>query len=202
MGKSRVHGLVAIMEKAELFRRIFHMTAIVYLLYYLLPEELVPGFYKWYGVVIIVFITLIVEGMRIKRGALFFGLRKYEKRRMSAFAWFAIGMGIALLWFKMVFVVPVVIGMAIIDPLIGEIKRKKEELYPFLPSLIYGLIVFLCLLLISERHIHLKILFTVVATISAISAEHYKSKYIDDDFLMIVIPLFALTCFDYLLSLF
>lgn len=189
------------MEKAEVIRRIFHMTAIVYLLYYLLPEELFPGFYKWYGVVIIVFATLIVEGVRLKTGMLFFGLREYEKMRMSAFAWFAIGMGIALLWFDMVYVVPVVIGMALTDPLIGEIKRKKEELYPLFPSLIYGIIVFLCLLLLSGMFIVLKILFTVVATVSAISAEHYKLKYVDDDFLMIVIPLLALTGLDHLLSL-
>lgn len=189
------------MKKAELIRRIFHMTAVVYLVYYLLPEELFPGFYKWYGVLIILFATLAVETLRLKTGRLFFGLREYEEKRVSAFAWFAIGMSIALLWFEMVYVVPVIIGMAFIDPLIGEIKRKNERLYPVLPFIIYGIIMFSCLLIISEIKIGLLILLTFVAAFFAILAEHWDIKYIDDDFLMIIIPLLALTGLDYLFSL-
>lgn len=189
------------MKKAELLRRIFHMTAVVYLVYYLLPKELFPGFYKWYGVFIIVCIVLIFEGVRLKKGKLFFGLRNYEKKRISAFAWFAIGMGLALLFFKMVYVVPVVIGMAFIDPLIGEIKRRKKSLYPMVPSVIYGIIVFPCLMLLSKMSMVPLILFTLTATFSAISAEHWDIKYVDDDFLMIVIPLLALSALDVLFSL-
>ncbi len=55
--------------------------------------------------------------------------------------------------------------------------------------------------MLSGKPVYLKILFTAVATISAISAEHYKLKYVDDDFLMIVIPLIALTIIDFLISL-
>lgn len=189
------------MKKAELIRRIFHMTAVVYLVYYLLPEELFPGFYKWYGVLIILFTTLAVEALRLKTGKVFFGLREYEEKRVSAFAWFAIGMSIALLWFEMVYVVPVVIGMAFTDPLIGEIKLKNERLYPVLPFVIYGMIMFLCLLILSEMKIGLLILLTFVATFFAIPAERWEIKYIDDDFLMIVIPLIALTALDRLFSL-
>lgn len=189
------------MKKAEVIRRIFHMTAVVYLVYYLLPEELFPGFYKWYGVLIILFATLAVEAVRLKTGMIFFGLRKYEEKRISAFAWFSIGMAIALLWFEMVYVVPVVIGMAFIDPLIGEIKRKNERFYPVLPSVIYGMIMFSCLLILSEMNSGLLILFTFTATFFALLAERWDIKYIDDDFLMIVIPLLALTALDHLFSL-
>lgn len=190
------------MKKAEMIRRILHMTAVVYLVYYLLPEELFPGFYKWYGVLIILCATLAVEALRLKTGKVFFGLREYEKKRVSAFAWFAIGMSIALLWFEMVYVVPVVIGMAFIDPLIGEIKRKNERFYPILPIVIYGTIMFTCLLILSEMSIGPLILLTFVATFFAILAERWNIKYIDDDFLMIIIPLLALTGLDYLFSLF
>ena len=188
------------MESQEIFRRIFHMTAVVYLAYYLLPEELLPGFYKRYGVLIIVFIALFVEGVRLKTGKIFFGLRKYEKKQISAFAWFAIGMGCALLLFKMEYVVPVVIGMAFTDPLIGEIKRRREKLYPVIPIIFYGTIVFLCLFFLTEVTIILLILFTLMATLSAIFAEWWKIKYIDDDFLMIVIPLVVLSALDYIFS--
>jgi hypothetical protein len=201
VGKSRVHGLGGIMESQEIFRRIFHMTAVVYLVYYLLPEELLPGFYKWYGVLIIVFIALIVEGVRLRTGRIFFGLRKYEKKQISAFAWFSIGMGCALLLFKMEYVVPVVIGMAFTDPLIGEIKRRRKKLYPIIPLIFYGAIVFLCLFFLTEISMILLSIFTVLATISAIFAEKWNIKYIDDDFLMIIIPLVVLNALDYIFSL-
>lgn len=200
MGESRVHGLGGIMESAETFRRIIHMSAIVYLAYYLIPKELFPGFYKWQGVVVIVMGTLIVEGVRLKTKKIPFGMRGYEKKQISAFAWFALGMGIALLFFKMQYVVPCVIGMAVIDPLIGESKRRKKTLYPVLPSLFYGLIMLVCLLLLSNLTLLLILLFTVIGTIFAIFAENWDIKFIDDDFLMLILPLLALSALDYLLS--
>ncbi len=187
------------MEKSEIFRRIFHMTAIGYLVYFLLPNELIPGFYKWYGLLIIICFALAVESFRLKTGKLFFGLREYEKKQVSAFAWFAIGMSIALLFFKMQFVVPAVIGMALIDPLIGEIKQRKKSLYPVLPFVVYWLIMFSCLFLLSDLILAIVILFTVIGTFFAIFAESWNIKFIDDDFLMLVVPLLVISGLDYLL---
>ncbi len=176
------------------------MTAMIYLFYYLLPEELFPGFFKWYGVVIVLAVVLIAEGLRLKTGKLLFGMRNYEKNRVSAFTWFAIGMSLALLFFKMEYVVPVIIGMALVDPLIGEIRRRKAKLYPFLPSLIYGIILFLCLFILFEMSIIFLVLFSFIATFFAIFAEWWDIKYIDDDFLMAIIPLLALSGLDNLLA--
>jgi hypothetical protein len=187
------------MEKPRLFRRLFHLTGAFYLVYYILPEELIPGFFKWYGVVILVFAALIVEVIRIKTKKIVYGMRKYERRQISAYAWFAMGMGLALLLFPMIFVVPVVIGMAAIDPLIGEIRFRKKELYPIVPFIFYGIIMFVCLFLFSDMAIWILVLFTIVGTFCAIYAESWNFKAIDDDFLMIVVPLMVLFALDYLL---
>ena len=188
------------MEKPHLFRRLFHMTASFYLAYYLLPEELFPGFFRWYGVVILVAIALFVEAVRLKTGRLVFGMRKYESKQISAYAWFALGMGLALLFFDMIFVVPVVIGMATIDPIIGEIRHRKKELYPGIPSLLYAIIMFICLFLLADMEIWIIVLFTLVGTIVAIYTESWKIKEIDDDFLMIIVPLLALSVLNYFIS--
>jgi hypothetical protein len=187
------------MQKPEIFRRIFHMTAMVYLVYYIIPDELSPGFFKWHGVLIIVFATLIAELLRLRRAKLVFGMRYYEERRVSAYAWFALGMGIALLIFEMKYVVPVVIGMAVIDPLIGEVRRRKKKLYPALQSILYGVIMFLCLFILNGMSFTWLLFFTVIGTVSAISAEQWDIDYVDDDFLMLVIPLITLAMFDYLI---
>jgi hypothetical protein len=101
-------------------------------------------------VLIILSGVLIVEGWRLKSGRHIFGMRAYEEKRVSALAWFSVGMSMALLLFEMHFVVPVVIGMAFVDPLIGEIKRRNKILYPPLPLLVYGIIVFSCLFILAE----------------------------------------------------
>jgi hypothetical protein len=187
------------MEKPRLFRRLFHITGSFYLVYYILPEELIPGFYKWYGVVILVCAAMIVEAIRLKSKKIVYGMRKYEKKQISAYAWFAMGTGIALLFFPMLFVVPVVIGMATIDPLIGEIRFRKKELYPIIPSILYAIIMFVCLFLISDFALWTLVLFTFVGTLCAIYAESWNIKAIDDDFLMIIVPLIVLFALDYLL---
>lgn len=188
------------MEKAEWFRISMHMTAAIYLIYYLLPEQLVPGFYKWFGVILIASVALMIEGLRLITGKLLFGMKLYEKRCISAFAWFTIGMSIALIWFEMRYVVPVIIGFAFIDPLIGEIKQRKERLYPILPSMLYGSIMFSGLLLLSGMGIVILMLFMLIATFSAILAECWDIKFMDDNFLMIVVPLLSLSVLDYIFS--
>jgi hypothetical protein len=175
------------------------MTGSFYLVYYLLPEELLPDFYKWQGVVILVAAALIIEAYRIKTGKLVFGMRKYESKQISAYAWFALGMGIALLFFDMVFVVPVVIGMASIDPVIGEIRYRKKKLYPYVPTLLYAIIMFICLFLLSDMQVWAIALFTTVGTISAICAESWNIKAIDDDFLMIMVPLLSLFVLNFII---
>lgn len=187
------------MEKPHLFRRLFHMTGSLYLVYYLLPEELFPDFYKWQGVVILVAAALLIELYRIRTGKLVFGMRKYESKQVSAYAWFALGMGIALLFFDMVFVVPVVIGMATIDPVIGEIRYRKKKLYPLVPSFLYAVIMFICLFLLSDMPSWALTLFTATGTITAIYAESWNIKAVDDDFLMIIAPLLALFVLNFII---
>jgi hypothetical protein len=188
------------MEKPHLVRRVFHMTASFYLVYYLLPEEILPGFPKWYGVIILMAAALLMEAGRLKTGKLVFGMRKYERSQISAYAWFALGMGLALIFFDMIFVVPVVIGMAIIDPIIGEIRRRNKELYPLVPSISYSIIMVICLFLLSDLELGILVLFTVVGTFSAIYAESWNIKAVDDDFLMIIVPLLALSVLNFFIT--
>jgi hypothetical protein len=93
----------------------------------------------------------------------------------------------------------VVIGMATIDPLIGEVRKRKKKLFPVFPSILYGAIMFSCLFILTGMSIIWLLLFTIIGTVSAISAEQWDIKYIDDDFLMVVIPLITMTMFDYLI---
>lgn len=193
------------MDKEETFRNLVHMCAVIFLVYYPMPDRVLPDpfyhFYKWHGVLVIMIITLIIEIIRLRKGRMVYGLRPNERHRITSLAWFTIAMGIALLVYDIRFVVPVVIGIAFIDPLNDRIKHKSRLLYPLVPTILYACIMLACLSWLTEMAILPLLLLTAVATASAMFSEWWGNKAIDDNFLMILLPLSLLTALDYLLSL-
>lgn len=179
------------------FRRIFHLCAPVFLLYYLVPFDMWGiGVTKQFTLLMTLFIVLIIEAIRMYREKIFFGLRDYEGRQISAYAWAGVGITLAFLFFSKTFVVPVIFAMAWIDPLIGELKKREGKiLYPILPAICYAVIFFLFVFYLSDLNIIIVLILTTIGTLSALLAEYPHIKYIDDDFLMIIVPLFTVTLF-------
>jgi ABC-type amino acid transport system permease subunit len=79
------------------------------------------------------------------------------------------------------------------DPLIGELRRHWKRAYPILPLTVYFLIIMVCLTLFSNIPLLVQILLASLTTTVAILVEYPQFKYVDDDFLMLVIPLMVLT---------
>lgn len=182
------------MDKAHIFRRIFHLCAPLFLVYYLFPEDMWGlGISSSIFVVIILVIVLAFEGIRLATGRVFFGLRKYEKGRLSAYAWAGIAITLAFLFFPPVFVICAIVGMGWTDPLIGELRLRWKGAYPSLPLTVYFLIVMCCLLLYSEINIIAAGFLACLASYSAVHVEAKKFKQVDDDFLMLIVPLLVLT---------
>lgn len=181
----------------RLLRRAIHMCAPIGLVYYLIPDRLwllnVPTEYFLYAILILV---IVIEIVRLTFNISIFGLRKYEDKRLAAYAWAGFAMIPALLYFPKEFVIPIFFGMGWVDPLIGEIRKHKPEFYPYVPILVYALIMIICLRKFSSFKM---ILYTIIGTATAISVEYPKLKYIDDDFLMIMVPLVVLTGVQYFL---
>ena len=86
------------------------MLAPVWLVYYLIPEDLL-GIGREPLLLVFFAGVMAVETGRVATGKVFFGLRPYEKKQLSAFAWAAIGITIAFLFFPMEFVIPAVTGI-------------------------------------------------------------------------------------------
>ena len=185
-----------------LFRRVFHLCAPIFLVYYLVPDDLWGiGVSKRFTLLMILLVVLIIEAVRILRKKIFFGLRDYEGKQISAFAWAGVGITLAFLFFPKIFVVPIIFGMAWIDPLIGELKKREgKSLYPFLPAICYAVIFFFFVSFLSDLSILIILFLTVVGTVSALLAEYPHIKYLDDDFLMIIVPLVILTLFHNLIE--
>jgi dolichol kinase len=180
------------MDKGHVLRRLVHMLAPLSLIYYFLPDPL------WAGApsnqVLLLFLLegiLVFEVLRLHYQWPIIGIRDYEYDRLSAAAWAALAMVVALLFFPLQLAAPAIVGMAFVDPLIGELRRRKSKLYPTIPTLVYLALVLVILWYFFGLNTTV-ILASAVATGLAIAIERLRTKYIDDDFLMTIVPLLGL----------
>lgn len=180
------------MDRETVLRRLVHLSTPVFLLYYLAPDPLWDGgITKIQGLLIAFFITMGFEALRLIFKFRIPGMRDYEYRRLSAAAWAALGMTIAFLFFPLEYAAPAFIGMGWVDPLIGELRKRKSRLYPLLPSVVYLSIVLISLSALLEPSVEV-VIASLVATALGIGVERIRTRYVDDDFLMLVVPLIAI----------
>jgi len=188
--------LTAIEVDAHWFRRVFHTFAASFLFYYLLPNE------EWINVIkIVVPITLvsfmIVIEYRRLQGAIdhqrFFGLRSYEKKRPASYLYFGIAVLLLFLLFPQQIAIPCILCAAFTDPIIGETRyyfgKKKAYTIGFIISLFFFLITW------YRADWWVLILVSVIGASGALIGEAEKLRFVDDDFMIQILPailLFAL----------
>lgn len=178
------------MGRAAVLRRIVHLSAPLYLVYYLLPSPLWSGGpSREIGLMVILLIVLAVEALRLKMGFRIPGLRGYEVKRISAGAWAAIGMVFAMLFFPLSLAAPAIVGMAFIDPLISRLRPTPW--YPWMPLLAHFLLTLSILLLFYEPSLR-PLLAATLASPLAVGVEALRCRRVDDDFLMVVVPLLGM----------
>ena len=180
------------MDAGHVLRRIVHVSTPLFLVYYFLPDPLwIGGPTRVLTLIAIMAVVLIAEVLRLAYKPKIIGMREYEKYQVSAAAWAGIAMTIAFLFFPFGYAAPAFMGMGWVDPVIGDLRRKNSSLYPYVPLVLYFLIAIISMSVIIGPSIEVMIA-SLLATPAAIWAERPKSKYVDDDFLMIVVPLIVI----------
>jgi hypothetical protein len=180
------------MDTGKVLRRLVHISAPAFLIYYYLPDPVFPGFVaKQPGLFLFLALILAIEAFRLYFSPHIIGMREYENYRISAAAWTAMALTITLAFFPIGIALPIVLGMAWVDPLMGEMRARKSRIYPSLPVVLY---FFLMIIPLSYFYglTPLVIAASIVATCLGILSEIMKNWYVDDDFLMIVVPLLGL----------
>jgi hypothetical protein len=178
------------MDRQAVLRRTVHLSAPLYLVYYYIPSPMWEGGPpREVGLVAILAIVLAVEALRLRLRFKVPGLRGYEDERVSAGAWAAIGMVFAMLFFPLSLAAPAIAGMAFIDPLISIVRRTRW--YPWIPLLAHFLLTLSILLLFYEPSAR-TLLAAMVASPLAVGVEALRWRRVDDDFLMVVVPLLGL----------
>ncbi|MBS0351263.1 MAG: hypothetical protein JSR33_08780 [Proteobacteria bacterium] len=116
-----------------------------------------------------------------------FGQRDYERKRISAFTWGAVAMGLVLLFAPgKQFTVPIIAAYAIGDPLLGELRSSKLAKYW---AFIAGVILVTGIWLAVHFWLGTPIWYSYFMGVITVAAEWPCLKWIDDNALMQLIPL-------------
>lgn len=110
---------------------------------------------------------------------------------MAAYSWAAIGLATVFFTLPFEIAVPAVLGMAWVDPLIGELRSRESQLYPQVPIAAYFVIVLLSLTLVLGFDLRILLVAGITAPV-AIWVEKQRWWRLDDDFTMMVIPAFLI----------
>jgi hypothetical protein len=167
-----------------------HISTPVFLVYYFLPSPLWEGGpSKEASLLLALAATMAFELARLLLKIRVPGMRPYEVDQISAAAWAGIALTFSFLFFPIELTAPVIFGMALVDPVIGAVRRSKW--YPWLPYAMHLLIVVAVLAVLVQLDLRWLIA-AAVTSAAAIAAEGIKTSYVDDDMLMIVVPLVVL----------
>lgn len=178
------------MESGAVLRRIVHLSTPVFLMYYFLPSPLwAGGPQKEAGLLIALAVTLLFELLRLMLNIRVPGMRPYEAEQISAAAWAGIALTFSFLFFPIALTAPVIFGMALVDPAIGIVRRTRW--YPWLPYAMHLTVMLAVLALLVQLDLRW-VMAAALTSAVAIGAEGIKTSYVDDDILMIVVPLLAL----------
>lgn len=174
-------------------RRCSHGILALGITYYWLPDPLfIPGFPKSYALVAAVLIACVIEFVRLKRKRLFPGMRPYEESRIGSYVYAVIGMAVVLSIAPDIIGIPCIIGMALCDPLAGEMRHRgfPEVRIIILAGIAYALLALGSLIFMGVNSVTIALLVAVMTPLAMLS-EQIDVKHLDDDITMLIIPAIA-----------
>ena len=172
-----------------IFRRIIHIS-IIFVPY--LYENLVASVAEFCHVApleLLLWLTMLVllfEGMRLLTGVVFFGQRKHEAKRLSSFTWGWLGLVFVIAFSPSpAFASAIIWSLALGDPCLGEARR-------YLPKKMAALVGTFVIFLVwaySAQRFNFSLAWAFVMAPLTVAAEWKSSRWVDDNLLMLVVPL-------------
>lgn len=178
-------------KEGHCLRRLFHLSSIF-----------IPFFYYQYSsfysnyvllpapsniLLILLILIFLLESLRLRYGWVVIGQRSYEKTQISGFTWGFSFSFLTLLIAKSPAIAFAIIGSyAIVDPLIGEMRRLSCS---FLSQYFSGWMVVTVIWLIATVIGHLSIWCAIIIPPFTIAAEKAWLAWLDDNALTQLVPL-------------
>jgi len=171
------------------YRRVFHAFGASFIFYYMLPDVYWINTIKFWGPPFLVVFAISLEVLRLK-GKLssdhFFGLRMYEKNRIGSYAFFAVAILILLRFFPQQITIPCILCATLGDPLIGELRYRFRMNYVYIFGFLFCMFFFM--IAWSKTDSSLMLFASIVGGIGAVIGETKKFWWLDDDFMIQMIP--------------
>ncbi|OGT44836.1 MAG: hypothetical protein A3E82_06120 [Gammaproteobacteria bacterium RIFCSPHIGHO2_12_FULL_38_11] len=176
---------------AHLARRLFHICMIFtpFIYYYFLINFATP---KILHLIILAFIFFIflLEKLRLRMRLVLFGQRLHEARHISAFAWTMLSLGVVFILSPSApFSIAIVATCALVDPLLGEMRSFHVNQ---ILTVICGIILALIIWMTCAWVYHFPMWIGLVIAPISVAAEWPSLKWIDDNALMMMVPLIVL----------
>ncbi|MDP6912712.1 MAG: hypothetical protein QF736_02155 [Candidatus Thalassarchaeaceae archaeon] len=183
------------------FRRLTHvsMASIPYLYY--VHGEVISSYFSLQArefVSAICILILIIEAVRLRSGIVIVGQREYESNQISALAWGALAVALAILIAPEgengsmeagKYGAPIILGMTLVDPVMGEVKRTQKNLRT---AIIAGLAVSYAVWIGCHFWIGTELIAALLLAPLTVLGELPPTRAIDDNATMVLFPLFGL----------
>jgi len=174
---------------AHWYRRVFHTFGATFLLYYMLPDADWINLLKILIPLLIIVFAIILEILRLKNKVSsehFFGLRFYEKNRVGSYLFFGVAILILLMFFPQQIAIPCILCACIADPIMGESRIRLGEKWTYLIGFIICSFFFIVTWYRADFWILIAV--TFIGTTGALFGEVKKLWWIDDDFMIQILP--------------
>lgn len=176
--------------RGHLLRRGIHLSMAALPFVYFTYGESVADSIGWelqQVVAGVVLFALVAEGIRLKLGITVFGQRDYEAKQVSALAWGAVGVGFVLLLAPHeAYAYPLILSLAIGDPLMGELRRKGISSRNVM---VYSTAALWVIWLASSAQFGTPVWMAFLLAPVCMISEWPRLRYIDDNATMVLIPL-------------
>ena len=183
------------------FRRLPHVSlASIPYLYYV-HGEAISSYFSLQArefVSAICILILIIEAVRLRSGIVIVGQREYESNQISALAWGALAVALAILIAPEgengsmeagKYGAPIILGMTLVDPVMGEVKRTQKNLRT---AIIAGLAVSYAVWIGCHFWIGTELIAALLLAPLTVLGELPPTRAIDDNATMVLFPLFGL----------
>ena len=183
------------------FRRLTHvsMASIPYLYY--VHGSTISSYFSLQArefVSVICVLILVTEAVRLRTGIVIVGQREYESSQISALAWGALAVALAILIAPEgenggmgagKYGAPIILGMTLVDPVMGEVKRKMKDLRA---AIILGLVVSYAVWVGCHFWIGTELIAALLLAPLTVLGELPTTRAIDDNATMVLFPLSGL----------
>jgi len=190
--------------RGHAFRRLTHVAmAAIPLIYYASGDDVADYFSVELDELVsyVFLLVLVIEVVRLRLGIVIVGQREYESKQISAFAWGAFAVCLALLVTGMepfasgsglksgIYGIPLIFGLTFVDPLMGEIKRQKQDMRLAITT---GLVASYAIWVGCSFWLGTPLWTCILLAPLTVLGELPRVKYIDDNATMILLPLAGL----------